>query len=351
MSNNAAQGKALISSEHGLLNVEYRTHFNDLLNFDGNRCFYQDPNEAIKHGYTAKQAHEFDQRVIQMENAMEKGGIAKATMITACEYDGRFFITDGQGRRAAIDNLNARLPEGKPKYGIHVAFFHVKDANELLGEILKANAFHHAWKTDSKMRMFASLAADGNVKVAYDTIVKKIEELQSIIPNSISMTSLYEGAFGDAGRWDMNYADKCTFNSNKYWKYFLGFIDNVLKPFLEGVKKNFNSSVGIDQKKQVKSITQQKALRSYIKLFKELEKWSAAQGLDVNKMRDALIEKFIAWGENLTTSTIDKINFKSAKVTDTSIYRQIAEQKSTDKKYNGKVDKFLTYMIDKAYKK
>lgn len=348
--NNSEQGQPLISSNYGLLKVEYRTNFDDLLNFDGNRCYYQDVNEAIKHGYTAKQANEFNRRVVQMENSIAQTGVAKATMLSACEYDGRFFITDGQGRRAALDNLNANRAEGQPKYGIHVAFFHVKDADELLEEIIKANAIHHAWTTESKMQAFSKLAKDGNVKIAYDTIQKKIEELQTIIPNSISLCTLYEGAFGDASRWNMNYAEKCTFNSPKYWKYFLGFVDNVLKPFLESLKKNYNSTVGIDQKKQLKSLTQQKALRSYIQLFKNLEKWCDVEGYDINTMRKTLIEKFVTWGETITIKDLNKINFKSAKVTNNIIYRQIAEQAGSDRKYDAKVNKYLKYMINEADK-
>lgn len=348
--NNSEQASPLkktTTTDHGLVCAEYRTNFNDLLNYDGNRCYYLDMKEALSHGYTAKQCKEFNQRVKQLENAIETTGIAKSATIIACEYDGRYFITDGQGRRAAIDRLNARLPEGKEKYGLHVNFYHLNSAEELLDEIFKANAFHHAWKTDDKMRTYARIDKDGAVLAAYNVLCKKYAELQEILPNSITMTVLYETVFGDSGRWNVNWAKKCVFTSSSYWKYSLCFIDNVMKPFLEEIKKNKESGVGITSQKQVTTLTQQKVVRAYVKLFKELEKWAESHGQNVENMRDYLVKGFLSWIRMINKEKIDHLNFKSAPVTYASFCRDLAEYVPGDnKKLEKQMKKFLAEQIN-----
>lgn len=338
--------KKTTTTNYGLVCAEYRTNFDDLLNYDGNRCYYLDMNEALNHGYTSKQCREFNQRVKQLANAMETNGVAKSSAITACEYDGRYFITDGQGRRAAIDLLNSTLPAGKEKYGLHVLFFHLNNQDELLDEIFKANAFHHAWKTDDKMRTFAKIDKDGNVQAAYDVISKKYAELQEIIPNSLTMSVLYEVVFGDSGRWSSSWAKKCTFTSNSYWKYSLSFIDTVLKPFLEEIKKNYNSGVGISHKKHIITLTQQKVVRAYVKLFKELERWTESHNFKVEDFREYLIKGFLSWTRMLNKERIDHLNFKSAPVTYASFCRDLAEYVPGDnKKMEKELKKFLSEQI------
>lgn len=306
---------------------EVTSDFSHLHNHELNRCFSSNPGEAKKYGFSEHQAEEFRRRRDKVKESIRKDGVSSTASIKACEYDGRYFITDGQARREAIDILNSELQEGEPKYAIAVDYYHVNSAQDVLKEIFAANQFHTPWRTDDKMRTAIEFDGNESVKDAYSVIASKQRNLIDAFPQrTISMSILYEIVFGSstANRWEK--IQNCHFGHKSYWKQSLRFIDDVLVPFMETLKKNMGGVTGIT-KKHVNTMTQLKFIRNYTKLFKNFTPWLNANypKASEEEMWNSLKTVFINWAETITPARLDKINTKSAPVALNAILIQMNE--------------------------
>lgn len=324
-----------LAFEKGYRKTEWRTNFDDIFYYKGNRCHYIDETEAVDNGFSTKDANKFSKRVNKLSKHLSLEEICPVVPVTVCEYDGRYYVTDGQGRIEAVKKNNASISREEDKEGLMVIFNHVKDEQALIEAILAANVCRGNFSASDKLHLYASRSEDFNA--VYRLIENICEDLDSINDTNIDVNLILEAAFNDGARFRGNFEERYSFSSKNYWKNFNVFINEFMTPYLNAIKDNVN--IG---KRVTNTLVQQKAWRTYVKFFKRLEIYAENNKIDPEEMRKTFTNIFINWISSASKPTIDSLNFKGADITFTGFCSCLEKYlKDTKKKAEKNVLNFI----------
>lgn len=331
-----------LAFEKGYRKTEWRTNFDDLYFYKGNRCHFIDDIEAITHGFSIKDANKFGKRVDKLSKHLSSEEICPVVPVTVCEYDGTYYVTDGQGRIEAVKRNNESISKEEDKEGLMVIFNHVKDEEALVNAILASNVCRGNFSASDKLHLYASKSKE--FYPVYVSMVDICNKLDSINDTNIDMNLILEAAFNDGARFRGNFEEKYSFSSKNYWKNFPVFINGFMVPYLEAIRNNENIN-----KREINTLVQQKAWRTYVKFFRKLELYAKDNNISLEEMRETFTNVFINWISLATKSVIDKLNFKGAGVTYISFCTLLQTYlKGTKKKAEKNVLDFLKSEQDKA---